>query len=146
MSQNSHSFDDSQIDWQQLPDTEHLWFSILDVDDDTKIVDVLFKFAANEQILLHRHTAPNNMFVIQGEHKLYEPNGAIKEVRPTGRYTVSPASEEPHREGGGDEDVIILFSIRSGGGVCYEILDDDHNVASTLAFQDFKDIYAAQQQ
>ena len=142
----SHSFDDANIDWQQLPDTDHLWFSILDVDEDSKIVDVLFKFAANQQILLHRHTAPNHMFVIQGEHRLYEPDGTLKEVRPTGRYTASPASEEPHREGGGDDDVIILFSIRSDGGVCYELLDDDHNVASTLGFEDFKNIYAMQAQ
>ena len=49
----------------------------------------------------------------------------------------------PGAEGGGDEDVIILFSIRSNGGVCYEILDDGLNIVSTLAFDDFKQIYAA---
>ena len=105
---------------------------------------MLFKFAANEKIALHRHVAANNTFVIQGEHRLYYPNGDLKEVRPTGSYTVSPPSEDPHQEGGGDEDVVIHFSIRCDGGTCYEILDDDHNVASTLGFDDFEDLYAAQ--
>jgi hypothetical protein len=146
MTQLSPAFNDTDVAWQQLPDTEHLWFTILDIDEENKVIDVIFKMAANEQILLHRHTAPNNMLVLSGEHRLYKPDGSLKEVRPTGRYTVSPASEEPHREGGGDQDTVILFSIRSGGGTCYEILDDNQEVLFTLGFEDFKDIYAAQQQ
>jgi hypothetical protein len=143
MPQLSPGFDDAQIAWQQLPNADHLWFSILDLDEDNKIIDVLIKLAANEQVFLHRHTAPNNMIVLKGEHRLYEADGTLKEVRPTGRYTASPASDEPHREGGGEKDAIILFSIRSNGGTCYEILDDEQEVISTLGFDDFKDIYAA---
>jgi len=71
-----------------------------------------------QQIVLHRHVAHNNTFVVQGEHRLYERNGELKEVRATGSYTVSPPSAEPHREGGGDQDVVVLFSIRGSDGVC----------------------------
>ena len=99
-----YNFDDSNINWQQLAGFDHLRYFIFAVDRENKIVDALFKFSANEKIALHRHVALNHMLVIQGEHRLYEPGGDIKEVRPTGRYTVSPASDEPHREGGGEQE------------------------------------------
>jgi hypothetical protein len=141
----NHSFDDSNIQWSQLEGFEHLSYSILNVDRDNMIVDALFRFAAGEQIVLHRHVALNHLLVIQGEHILYEPDGSIKEKRPTGRYTVSAANEDPHREGGGNEqDVIILFSIRGTDGVMYEILDDEHNIVGTLGMDDFEGLYAAQ--
>ena len=87
---STHTFDDSNIDWQRLGDFEHLHYSILDVDSENNIADVLFKFAANEKILLHRHLGHNNTLVIQGEHRLYEPDGTLKEVRPVGSMTSSP--------------------------------------------------------
>ena len=103
-----------------------------------------FKFAANQQIVLHRHKVLNHLFVIQGEHRIYEANGALKEVRPVGNYTISQPSIEPHREGGGDIDVVVLFSIRGGDGAFYEILDDELNVLATLGLQDFIDLYKNQ--
>ncbi len=135
-------FDDRNIDWQKLGEFEHLRFSILDIDEKNKIADVLFKFSANEKIVLHRHLAHNNTFVIQGEHRLYHPNGALKEVRAVGSLTSSPPSKDPHREGGGDQDVIIAFSIR-GDGVLYELLDDDLNVIGTISMQDLIELFNA---
>jgi quercetin dioxygenase-like cupin family protein len=140
-----YNFDDNNIRWNKLGDFEHLLYSILDIDENNKIIDVLFKFAANQQIVLHRHKAQNNTFVIQGEHRLYEANGKIKEIRPVGSYTVSPPDDEPHREGGGDQDVIVFFSIRGNDGVLYEVLDDNLNLLVTLGFQDFIGLYKAQQ-
>ena len=141
-----HTIDDSNIRWNTLDGFEHLEYSILDIDEQNKIADVLFKFAANQQIVLHRHKVRNNMFVVQGEHRLYEPDGKLKEIRPVGRYTASPASDEPHREGGGDgQDVIVFFSIRGSDGVLYEILDDDMNPIGTLSMQDLIDLYKMQQ-
>jgi quercetin dioxygenase-like cupin family protein len=136
----AYNFDDSNIDWQRLGDFEHLHFSILNIDERNNIADVLFKFAANQQIVLHRHLAHNNTFVIQGEHRLYEPDGSLKEVRPVGSLTASPPSDQPHREGGGDQDVVIAFSIRGESGVLYELMDDDMNVIGSISFQDLVDI------
>ena len=141
---SNYKFNDSQIQWRTLEGIDHLEYSILDLDKENLVIDVLFRFAANEKIVLHRHTALNHMLVIQGEHRLYTPEGDLKEVRPTGRYTVSPASDEPHREGGGDEDVVILFSIRGTDGKMYEILDDDQNLVGTLGMSDFEALYAEQ--
>ena len=137
-----YSFDDRNIRWNQLGDFEHLLYSILDVDEKNSIADVLFKFSANEKILLHRHLAHNNTLVIQGEHRLYEPNGALKEIRPVGSMTSSPPNPDPHREGGGDQDVIIAFSIR-GDGVLYELLDDDLNIIGTISMQDLVALHQA---
>jgi len=139
------SFNNEAITWNRLEGIDHLQYFILDVDSERQIVDVLFKFDANEQIVLHRHVALNHMLVLQGEHRLYEPDGSVKEVRPAGRYTVSPASNDPHREGGGDEEVIILFSIRGTDGKLYEFLDDDMNVVGEFTMDDFIATYSAQQ-
>ena len=54
---NVSNFDESKVHWQRLPDLDHLWLSILDVGETAKVVDVLFKFAANQKIVLHRHVA-----------------------------------------------------------------------------------------
>jgi hypothetical protein len=142
----THHFDNAGIQWQALGNFEHLLYSIQNVDRQNKIIDVIFKFAARRQIVLHRHKALNHMLVIQGEHRLYEADGKLKEIRPVGRYTVSPPSDEPHREGGGDEEAIVFFSIRGSDGVFYEILDDDQNVIATLGMQDFIDLYNSQTQ
>ncbi|RYU62465.1 regulator [Methylolobus aquaticus] len=138
-------FDDSNIRWNTLEGFEHLSYSILDIDERNGIIDVLFKFAANRQIVLHRHKALNHLLVIQGEHRLYHADGRLKEIRPVGRYTVSPPSDEPHREGGGvEQDAVVFFSIR-GDGLLYEILGDDLQPIGTLGKEDFVALYAAQQ-
>jgi len=137
---NTHLFDDRNIPWRSLGGFEHLQCAILDIDLESGIVDALFRFSANRQIVLHRHRALNKTFVIQGEHRLYHADGQLKEIRPVGSYTVSPGSDEPHREGGGDTDAIVLFSIRGGNRVFYEILDDDLHTVTTLGMQDFIDL------
>jgi hypothetical protein len=80
----AYNFDDHNIKWNKLGELEHLLYSILNIDEKNHIIDVLFKFDANEKIVLHRHMVHNNTFVVQGEHRLYEPNGEIKEIRPVG--------------------------------------------------------------
>jgi quercetin dioxygenase-like cupin family protein len=136
----TYNFDDSNIQWHKLEGIEYLAYSILNINEKDKIVDVIFKLEANKQIVLHRHKALNNSFVIQGEHLLYEPNGKLKEIRSVGSYTSSPASDEPHRECGGDEGAIVLFSIRGSDGVFYEILDDDQNLIGSLSMHDFVEL------
>jgi hypothetical protein len=100
---SSYAFDDRNIRWYTLGDFEHFVFAMLDVDVSQKIVDFILKFPPNQQIFLHRHLALTNTLVVQGEHRMYEPDGALKEVRPAGSYTSTPPGE-PHREGAGDED------------------------------------------
>ena len=139
---NLYSFDESKINWQPLPGVDHAQLSILDVDDTAKIVDILFKFSANEKIVLHRHVSAFNTFVVQGEHRIYNPDGELTEIRPVGTYKAGLPDIKPHREGGGEEDVIILFSLRPyNNGPIYEILDDNQEVESTMTFDDLKEMH-----
>lgn len=134
-------FDDKNIQWKKLGDYEHIVYSILAIDETKTVIDVIFKLEPHKKIVLHRHKALNNSFVIHGEHCLYLPNGELKEIRTAGSYTTSPASEEPHTECGGDDGAIVLFSIRRSEGVLYELLDEDLNTIATLTFQSFIDLY-----
>ena len=93
-----HTFDDRNMRWYKLGDFEHFVFAMLDVDTEKLIVDFILKFPAHEQIFLHRHLALTNTLVVQGEHRLYEPDGSLQEIRPVGSYTSSPPGG-PHREG-----------------------------------------------
>jgi hypothetical protein len=136
----SYSFDDRNIHWYKLGDFEHFVFAMLDVDEPKKIVDLILKFEANKQIFLHKHLALTNTLVVQGEHRLYEPNGALKEVRPVGSYTSSRPGD-PHREGGGDQGAVVFYSVRGKDGTLFEVLDDHLNVIATLSMQDFIDAF-----
>jgi len=132
----SYAFDDRHMRWYNFGEFEHFVFAMLDVDEKKKLVDLILKFAPNQQIFLHRHLALTNTLVVQGEHRLYEPTGALKEIRPVGSYTSSPPGE-PHREGGGAEGAVVFYSIRAEGDTLFEVLDDDLNVIATLGMQDF---------
>ena len=102
-----------------------------------------FKFAANEKIIGHRHTSDFNTFVVKGEHRIYDIDGELREIRPAGTYRATEASDDAHTEGGGDEDVVILFSLRpyDNEKPIYEILDENHEVIATMTFDAMKDLY-----
>ena len=140
-------FDEPTVDWKPLvgPDEEPTDFiscSILNVDDDAKVVDILFKFSANEKIVMHRHTSNYSTFTVQGELRVYNTDGSLKDVRPAGTYKAGTPGEA-HTEGGGDEDVIALFSLRpyKETDPIYEILDDDMSVAAVMTFEDLKALH-----
>jgi hypothetical protein len=139
----SYAFDDRYIRWHKMGDFEHFEIAMLDVNESQKIVDFLIKFEPNQQIFLHRHTALTNTLVVQGEHRLYEPDGALKEVRPVGRYTSSPPGE-PHRESGGAEGAVVFYSIRGEEDTLFEVLNDTLNVVGTLSTQDFLNAWKEQ--
>jgi len=138
------TFDESNIRWFTLEGIPDVWYNILEVDEKSRIVDILFKFSAGAQIVLHRHKAPYRTFIIQGELRLYNAKGDLIEIRRTGSYVEKPSGGEPHREGGGDQDVIALFSNREVEGPIYELLDEDLNPIAVLGFDDFKDLREAQ--
>jgi hypothetical protein len=139
-----HKFDDSNVTWHTLEGIENLHYHIYAVDEASKIVDVIFKFAANRKVVLHRHHAAYVTLVIQGELRLYRANGELKEVRPVGSYVATGLGGEPHTEGGGNEEAIVFFSNRGQDGVIYEILDEGLNTVATLGLQDFKALLQAQ--
>lgn len=138
------SFDQSNITWNTLEGIDHVWYHVLKVDPEAKIVDLLLKFAANQRIVLHRHHADYSTFIIQGELRLYDEEGALTEIRPTASFVEKPAGGAPHTEGGGDVDCIAWFSNRGTDGMIYEILGPGHETLATLGLQDFKALWEAQ--
>ena len=141
----SYVFDDRNIRWYTLGDFEHFVFAMLDVDVPQRIIDFILKFPPNQKIFLHRHLALTNTLVVQGEHRLYEPNGKLKEVRPVGSYTSSPPGD-PHQEGAGDEGGVVFYSVRGKDGALFEVLDDNLNVIGTLGLDDFVSAFNEQKQ
>jgi len=137
-------FDDSRVHWSTLEGIADVWYFILEVDEKNRIVDILFKFSANARVVLHRHHADYRTFTIQGELRLYNAKGELTEVRRAGAYVAKAGGGEPHREGGGDQDVIALFSNRNVKGPIYEILDDNLQTAAMLDFDGFKELLKKQ--
>jgi len=142
--ENLIQFDESTIDWKPLPNpdgdpTEHISLSFLNVDDNAKIVDILFKFSANEKILMHRHTSNYSTFTVKGELRTYLPDGELKDIRPAGVFKAGTPGEA-HTEGGGNEDVVVYFSLRpySATAPIYEILDENMEVTQSMTFDDLK--------
>lgn len=118
----AYAFDDRHIRWYELGDFKHFVFAMLDVDVSRKIVDFVLKFPPNQKIFPHRHLALTNTLVVQGEHRLYEPNGQLKEIRPVGSYTSSPPGD-PHQEGAGDGGGVVFYSVRGKDGTLFEVLE-----------------------
>jgi hypothetical protein len=135
----SPHFDDRNIRWHKFGDFTGLLVAMFGVDEERNQTDFIVKYEPNSKIFLHRHTAHTNTFVVAGEHRLYEPDGeTLKEVRATGTYKSSPPGDA-HREGGGPEGAIVLYSVRGESDRLFDVLDDDLNVIGMLRTQDFKD-------
>jgi len=138
------AFDQTNIKWNTLPGIDHLWYHVLSVDRDLKVVDMLLKFAANEKVVLHKHHADYSTFIIQGELRLYDAGGALTEIRPTASFVQKSAGGAPHTEGGGDEDCIAWFSNKGTDGVIYEILGPNGETLATLGLPEFEALMQAQ--
>jgi hypothetical protein len=131
----SYAFDDRNIQWGPievpgcgvLSDFE---FAPLAGSMELKVVDFLIKFPPKKEvngrvvnlIHAHRHCGITNLFVIAGEHHIYEPDGTLREVRPVGSNTVSPPGDV-HTECGGPEGGVVHYSVR-GSGMLFEFVDD----------------------
>lgn len=138
------AFDQSNIKWNTLEGIDHLWYHVLNVDRELKVVDVLLKFAANEKIVLHKHHADYSTFIIQGELRLYNSEGELTEIRPSASFVQKSAGGAPHTEGGGDEDCIAWFSNKATDGTIYEILGPTGETLGTLGLDEFEALMQAQ--
>jgi quercetin dioxygenase-like cupin family protein len=139
-----NEFDESNITWRSLEWLEDVSYFVYNVDRANGIVDVIFKFAANSRAKLHQHKAPYVTFVVQGELRLYRPDGELKEIRPVGSYVIGAANGEPHTEGGGEEEAIVFFSNRNVADAMYQFLDENGENAELLGIADFQAEYDAQ--
>ena len=133
-----HKFDDSNITWRTLDWLEHIAYYVYAVDEAAGIVDVIFKFAPNKPVMMHKHHAPYITLVLEGELRFYRQNGDLREIRPVGSYVEGIANGEPHTEGAGDQGAIVFFSNRNVTGNLYEFFDENMNQVQMLGIGDFK--------
>lgn len=142
----SYAFDDRNITWRKLEGFDQISYYIYEVDEKNGSVDVLVKFVPNEKIMLHQHKASYRTFVVQGELRIFRPDGTLKEVRPVGSYVISGANGEPHTESAGDEEAIVLFSNRHIDSGIYEFLDEARNPVTKLGIADIRALFEAQKE
>lgn len=138
------AFDDSAIDWQPFAGIENLELSLLDLDEERQVVDLIVRFAPNRTVTLHNHLAQTNMFVIQGELRMYEPDGSVREARPAGHY-YRGRRDDAHSEGGGPDGAVVFYSVRGHGAEdVLDVMDDDGKVTATIGMADLRAAWAAQ--
>ena len=140
----ARQFDEQNIQWRELEGFKHMMVSIFFVDEARNRVDFLIKFDPNEKVLLHRHLADTNTFVIEGDHVIYEPDGSVREVRPVGQYTFG-TGRDAHDEGGGPNGCILYYSVRGETDALFDMLDANLNAVAALHTADFKAVLEAQQ-
>lgn len=139
-------FDEKHIDWHAIDGLDHVLYHVCRVDEQNGIVDVLFKFDAGCRIAMHRHLVDYCTLVLQGELRIYGPEGDLKEIRPVGSYICTRGGGEPHSEGGGDQATIVFFSNRNVNNGIYEIINESRDVVATLGIPEFKILRRVQRQ
>ena len=136
---------DHEITWQPFAGIENLELTLCDIDEERKVVDLLVRFAPNQTVTMHNHLAQTNMFIIQGELRMYEPDASVREVRPAGRYSRG-RTNDAHSEGGGPNGAVVFYSIRADAAdEVLEVLADDQSVVATVTMDDVREAWAAQQ-
>ena len=67
----------------------------------------------------------------------------MKETRPTVIYRAVLPEAEPHKKGCGNEDVVVLFSLRPylETKSIYETFEDDHQIVPLMTFDDLNALY-----
>lgn len=136
---------DHEIHWQPFAGIENLELTLCDIDEERKVIDLVVRFAPDQTVTMHNHLAQTNMFIIQGELRMYEPDGSVREVRPAGRY-YRGRTNDAHSEGGGPEGAVVFYSMRADAAdEVLEILADDQSVVATLTMDDVRAAWAAQQ-
>ena len=135
---------DHEITWLPFAGIENLELTIFDVDEERKVVDLMVRFAPSVKIAMHNHLAQTNMLIIQGELRIYETDGSVREARTAGRY-YRGRTDDVHVEGGGPEGAVVFYSMRCDSGPnVLEVMDDEAKVLATLTMDDVRAAWEAQ--
>lgn len=142
--QPSFNLYDHAITWLPFAGIENLELTLCDIDEERRVVDLLVRFAPNKTVTMHNHLAQTNMFIVQGELRMYEPDGSIREVRAAGHY-FRGRTNDAHSEGGGPAGAVVLYSMRCDDAYnVLEVMDEQQRVLATLNMDDIRAAWAAQ--
>ena len=135
---------DHEINWLPFAGIENLELSLLDIDEARSVVDLIVRFAPNKTVTMHNHLAQTNMLILQGELRIYEPDGSIREARTPGKY-YRGRTGDAHSEGGGPDGAVVFYSMRADNDPkVLDVMDDDGNVQATLTMDDVRAAWDAQ--
>ena len=70
ISSDVHMWSDNII-WRKMGNYKGFDYKLLNVDRDTKIIEMLFRFEPNQKCFFHRHYHPTSTLVIR-EQRIYE--------------------------------------------------------------------------
>lgn len=135
-----YRFDDRNIAWRPFPGFDGLHYFVLDVDHGRQLVDMLMRFEPMAKCIPHRHVGPTRTLVIDGEHRIIEPDATaatITACRPAGTFSTNNGNEV-HIEGGGPDGAVILLSMTAVDGVVYELMDAGLNITRVITLADFE--------
>ena len=130
-------FDTGNIQWRDFL-TEGCFYQILDVNVAAHTADIIVKFDPGARCLFHRHVAATTTFVLEGTLHVFDQtaDGVVEKIKPAGFFS-SGAENEIHVEGGGDEGVIVYFSMRGADDHIYDLLNPDLTLRKAITVQDF---------
>ena len=135
---NDYRFDTRNIEWKDFL-TEGCYYRILDVNVAARTADMLVRFDPGSRCLFHRHVAATTTLVLEGSLHVFEQSadgGVIEKIKPAGSFS-SGAENEIHIEGGGDEGVVVYFSMRGKDEHVYDLLNPDFSLRRAITVQDF---------
>ena len=132
-------FFNRKIIWKSFGEFEGFRYSLLYVDLEKRVVDLLFQFDANQRCFYHRHYHPTSSLVLYGEHHIYEPKlggGENHKVRKAGQFAIS-TGQETHIEGAGDIGCTIYQNVRAESDLVYSVLNSDLTIKMDISIRDF---------
>jgi myosin-crossreactive antigen len=133
-----------QISFFPLPGIEGLDIHVFDIDLERQIADAAVRFAPDKNVASHCHVSQTNMLILSGELVIYEDDGSERDRRTAGKYYRGKRNDT-HKEGGGPDGAIVLYSVRGHGDIkIIEILDEKGSPIGALTFDDLVKIQALQ--
>lgn len=131
-------FDAATVDWKDFI-TTGCYYKLLDVNVAARTADMIVKFDPGARCMYHRHIAPATSLVLEGELHIFDQTSTgetLRVVKPAGTYT-SGVEDDMHVEGGGEQGVIVYFSMRGSSDHIYDLLDSKLNLKRAITIHDF---------
>lgn len=139
-------FDISGIDWQPFGRYTGFDYRLLNVDTESRVIDLLFRFEPDKRCFYHTHHTPSSTLVVHGEQHIWEKDTAGRErhkMRHAGEFAISNGADT-HIEGGGPDGGIIYMNIRATDDIVYSILNDDLSTRVDVSLADFAEAFRKQ--
>lgn len=131
-------FDTKEVDWKDFI-TTGCYYKLLDVNVGARTADMIVKFEPGARCMFHRHVAPATSLVLEGELRIVdqtETGEKLRTIKPAGTFT-SGVEDDMHVEGGGENGVIVYFSMRGSSDRIYDLLDEKLNLKRAITIHDF---------